>query len=150
MNEIVYEPFTTEKTVQLFISEIEFSRDMVQVVRGAKNVKIITFPSTARKVLDQAFRNTSLRSVILNEGLEILGKQKKYVSGGAFYNTRLRHVTLPSTLQVLEDSTFCNCSDLRKVVIKEGSVLKTIGSNAFSDCISLRHINLPKGLDMIG
>lgn len=98
MNGIVYETLIRGKTVNLFVSGTKLSRKMAQIVRGAKNVKTITFPSTTRTVSDGAFVNASLKSVVLNEGLETLGKQQKYGCEGVFRNTRLRKVKLPSTL----------------------------------------------------
>lgn len=47
---------------------------MSQIHKGAAAVKTTTFPNTARSVLDSAFNNTSLQSVILNEGLKELGE----------------------------------------------------------------------------
>ena len=60
--------------IQLFVSETEFDRSMSRIVRGSRGSKTITFPSTARSVLECAFQGTPLRSVILNEGLRELGE----------------------------------------------------------------------------
>lgn len=58
---------------QLFVSETLFSRDLSQIVYVDRKQKALTTPNTSRKILDDAFRNTHLESVVLNEGLERLG-----------------------------------------------------------------------------
>ena len=40
------------RNARIFVSGTEFSRNMAQIVKGAKNVKTATFQSTARKALD--------------------------------------------------------------------------------------------------
>ena len=55
------------------VSGTEFNRNMSRIVKGAANVKTITFPSTVREAPDDVFWQTEIRSAILNEGLETLG-----------------------------------------------------------------------------
>ena len=59
-------------------------------MRGAKDVKTITFPNTVRGALDGAFADTSLLSAVLNEGLETFGEYRTYYYEGIFHNTKLR------------------------------------------------------------
>ena len=73
LNGVAYKPSAGEDRVRIFVSGTGFDRDMAQVVRGQRGIRTITFPSTARKVLDGAFHSTALRSVVLNEGLESVG-----------------------------------------------------------------------------
>ena len=76
---------------RFFVAETEFSRDMSSIEKGPRNARTIAFPSTVRAVRDGAFgKNGSLRSVVLNEGLETLGgcgdiKEKSH--RGVFYYT---------------------------------------------------------------
>ena len=60
-------------TASLFVSATEFARNMSQIVRGAVDIKTIIFPSTVRETSEDAFSHTSVRSVVLNEGLETIG-----------------------------------------------------------------------------
>ena len=50
---------------------------MTVVEKGLQSTKTLAFPSTVKEVLDKAFDFAPLRSVVLNEGLEVLGDSKK-------------------------------------------------------------------------
>lgn len=145
-----YNKSAGRKHVRLFISGTEFNRDISQVIQGAKDVRTITFPDTVRDVPYSAFLHTTLLSVVLNEGLETLGKCQARVYHEVFSHTQLRHVRLPSTLQVLGNGTFLLCENLQEVVFEEGSRLEIIGECAFASCFSLKSIFLPEGLEAIG
>ena len=75
MNTIMYKTDKRYKRsyAQLFVSETEFDRSTSRLVRGAEGIRTITFPGTVRDVKCNAFMsNRSLRSAVLNEGLEQL------------------------------------------------------------------------------
>ena len=146
---ISYRTSGEEKGIKPFVSGTELDRIMSRIVRGAKDDKTVTFPSTARKVSDGAFADAELRSVVLNKGLETLGESQKCGYKGVFRDTRLRKVKLPSTLRTLGENIFAMCDRLREVVFEEGSSLKEIGTQAFQYCISLRRIDPPEGLEII-
>lgn len=93
----------------------------------------------------------ALRSVALGEGLEKLGEcaeQGCYYSG-AFRSARIEHVTLPSTLRLIGDSTFRSCRKLKRVTFAEKSALEKIGKRAFSDS-GIVEVTLPGTLREIG
>ena len=60
------------KSLSLFVSESEFNRELSRIVKGAEGIRTVIFPSTTKEIFDGAFRDTSVRSVILNEGIEKL------------------------------------------------------------------------------
>ena len=62
------------RQIRPFVSGTELSRNMSLVVREHFGATTATFPNTARRVQNDAFRKTPLRSVVLNEGLETLGE----------------------------------------------------------------------------
>ena len=68
---IWYRPSNKDNSCRLFVSETKFDRSMSQVVRGLKG-KTTILPKTCREVRRKAFRGTSLRSIVLNERLEVL------------------------------------------------------------------------------
>ena len=155
MNMVMYK-ISRWPNFQLFISETWFDRNMSYLVNGAENTRTIIFPNTVRKVRCDAFKgNRSLRSAVLNEGLERLkgymyqgcdedGDQFTEIKG-VFQNSGLQRVILPSTLRVLGDGTFCYCSKLKSVTFAEGSKLEKIGSGCFQNS-GLEEITLPKAL----
>lgn len=59
---------------------------------------------------------------------------------GAF-NSTLEEVTLPPTLDEIEDSAFFKCSSLTEITIPEG--VTNIGTNAFYGCSQLTSITIP-------
>lgn len=72
------------------------------------------------------------------------GKGKSYtvtkIGMGAF-NSTLEEVTLPPTLDEIEDSAFFKCSSLTEITIPEG--VTKIGTNAFYGCSQLTSITIP-------
>lgn len=62
--------------------------------------------------------------------------------------TNLKSVTLPSTLQTIDDFTFHGCSNLTEIAIPES--VNTIGKFAFGYCSSLERLHLPEGITTIG
>lgn len=75
------------------------------------------------------------------------GNGKSYtvtkIGMGAFNNARntLTEVTLPPTLDEIEDSAFFQCSSLTEITIPEG--VTKIGTNAFYGCSQLTSITIP-------
>lgn len=75
------------------------------------------------------------------------GNGKSYtvtkIGMGAFNNVRntLTEVTLPPTLDEIEDSAFFKCSSLTEITIPEG--VTKIGTNAFYGCSQLTSITIP-------
>jgi hypothetical protein len=87
---------------------------------------------------------------------------------GAFVDTAIRSVTLPSTLRII-GSAFTRCRQLTTVTIREGvteigmvafhqtairslalpSTIKTIGSQAFSACTQLTTVTIPSSVRSI-
>ena len=94
---------------RLFVSQTEFDRDLSEIAEAAKDVRTATFPSTVREVLQGAFSGTSVRSAVLNEGLERLGRfgdDSHNSRAGVFSGAKQKRVTFPSTLRFLGDKTF--------------------------------------------
>ena len=87
---------------------------------------------------------TSGRPTQLTIEGSILYSGKKYtvtkIGMGAF-NSTLEEVTLPHTLDEIEDSAFFKCSSLTEITIPEG--VTKIGTNAFYGCSQLTSITIP-------
>ncbi len=66
---------------------------------------------------------------------------------GSFSDTvNLAHVSLPSSLRVIEEFGFSHC-DLESIVIPEG--VTTIKGGAFFDCVELKSVVIPEGVTTI-
>ena len=128
---------------RLFVSETQLSRDASAVKRGSTRGRTLAFPRTVRRVQCVAFRSAeSLRSVVLNEGLEALGDR-------AFYRTGLREVAFPASLRKTGKGTFAGCESLRRVTFAAGSVLERIEGECFSGT-GIDEIVVPSSIAVIG
>ena len=142
---------------------------MTRITKVSEKAKLLTFPRAVKVVVESACQKiTSLRSVVLNEGLEVI---EKY----AFYDTGLRSVVLPGSLREISQGAFSKCARLRHAVLRKGievlgtdeynndnftyegvfqdsaltsvqlpSTLKKIEYRTFENCKNLARINLPE------
>lgn len=142
---------------------------MSQIVTVLLDSKTFVFPGTIKDVMETVFTyGASLKSLVLNEGLETLGGRCSI-----FVNsTHLKRVVLPASLRVLGDSAFQDTKRLRHVTFREGSrlekigkycfagsgieefrappSLREIGAGAFELCENLKLVSLNEGLETIG
>ena len=119
---------------------------------GCTSLTSITIHSGVTSIGDQAFYGCSnLESVRFAEG-----SQLSSIGSGAFYNCiSLKSIEIPAEVTELPDGSwnpgvFSGCSNLESVSFAEGSQLTSIGTQAFSECISLKSIEIPEGVTSIG
>ncbi|KAK8893013.1 hypothetical protein M9Y10_030270 [Tritrichomonas musculus] len=66
-----------------------------------------------------------------------------------FAYSRLKEITIPSSVAVISESAFYSCTSLRKVIFSKESNLQEIKNFAFFECKKLLSINLPDKLEII-
>lgn len=88
-----------------------------------------------------ALRKRNLNGYEVKEGVEIIGDR-------AFYDAKLRTVTLPNSVRAIGQSAFSGCKNLTDVALPEG--LEVIKDTAFRDCKSLAELTLPSTLLEVG
>lgn len=88
-----------------------------------------------------ALRKRELNEYVVKEGVAIIGDR-------AFYDAKLRTVTLPNSLRAIGQSAFAGCKNLTDVALPEG--LEVIKDTAFRDCESLAELALPSTLLEVG
>ena len=121
-------------------SRSEFNRAMTRIVKGSEDAATFTLPRTTRAVSGSAFAETlSLRSVILNEGLEVL-------ESCAFQCSRLEGLRVLATVRETQASAFNSCANLRRVEFGEGSALLKIGAWCFRNS-GIEDVTLPATLE---
>ena len=80
-----------------------------------------------------------LKKIQLAEGLT-------RISADAFSSTGLSHVILPSTLDVVEENAFADCTSLRTIVlhntIADTDAIFSVEDSAFRDCEGLKTVFL--------
>ena len=106
----------------------------------------ITIPSTVNgytvtTVGWGAFKNyTDITAVVLPNTIEI-------IQPGAFYESGIESIEIPSSVTQINGSAFFYCKSLESVILHEG--LTTIGNSAFNGCKSLTSITIPQSVQSI-
>ena len=113
-------------------------------------LELVCLPSTLTGIPGWCFRGCSnLEYIQLQDGLKELGR-------GAFMNSGLTRITIPSSVEDLgggnwsssSGEAFENCRHLQSVDLPEGS-LRCIPYKTFKGCSSLASITLPESVDRI-
>lgn len=86
-------------------------------------------------------RKRDLNEYEVKDGVAIIGDR-------AFYDAKLRSVTLPNSLRAIGQSAFAGCKNLTDIALPEG--LEVIKDTAFRDCESLSALTLPSTLLEVG
>ncbi len=72
----------------------------------------------------------------------------KKIHSNAFEASGIEEISIPSTVDEIEECAFKDCTALHSVELYEG--FKTIPDNMFENCTSLEYIKLPSSLEFIG
>ncbi|MFA5007245.1 MAG: leucine-rich repeat protein [Candidatus Izemoplasmatales bacterium] len=81
---------------------------------------------------------------------ELGGMPTVSIESYAFANASIQSVTIPSSVTSIKSFAFSTASDLSQITFEPGSLLSSIGNNAFENCFALTGINLPDDLLTIG
>ncbi len=84
---------------------------------------------------------TALKQIDLNDVIAI-GEDAFY------FCTALEQITLPPTLETLEQATFAYCSSLSEIAIPE--TVTEIGAYCFASCDALKSLSIPSAVEKIG
>ena len=172
--------FASNTNIRSF-RELQFFSKITEIPVGAfegcSNLFSIEIPENVEVVNSSAFKNcTSLVFVkfLGNKVNRICGggqsirhyatsKDPNHVEDeftisagdGAFGNcTSLKAIHIPSSVQIIEESSFAKCTNLQSVTFGENSQLSNIkgtsASGAFAGCVSLSSITIPANVDTIG
>ena len=110
---------------------------------GCTALETVIIGNSVKEIGSNAFQNcTSLSNLTLGNSVEKIGES---VFQGC---ENLPDVTLPSSLTEMGNRVFSGCKKLETVVMK-GENLVTIPSNAFSNCTSLKDVNIGAGITTI-
>ena len=140
-----------------------YNGDLTKLLFVNQNVTgEFVLPETVVSIGDYAFAYSNLSKVVLHGGVETLGvgafenaklaaidfqnANLKEIPSRAFYNANVINVVLPETVVLLGDYAFAKSA----IASFEGNGLKTIGNNAFEDCLALTTIALADGVKVMG
>ena len=89
------------------------------------------------------FKNTThIKRVVLPEGTDHIGAK-------AFYNSSIRSITIPSTVDVIYDHAFAYSKALESVEFKANTIFTKTGKYAFTNCTNLKTVTLPNTMTEI-
>ena len=71
-----------------------------------------------------------------------------HISDNAFTGSKIKTVVLPSTVKVIGNNAFADCTELQSIDF--GKDLQSIGSRAFYNCKSLKKIRINNNLQFLG
>ena len=96
----------------------------------------ITLPNSLRELGDNVFQYSTLKGIIINEGIETIPRS-------AFTHSYLEYVSFPDSLINIEKHAF---SDTQISELNFGNNLKIIGESAFDTCPNLQYLQCPESL----
>ena len=79
---------------------------------------------------------------------EVDGAKVTIIERHLFRKAEFESVTIPDTVNEIQDYAFAECKKLKKIAIPEG--VKNIGDDAFWNCKKLEKITLPTTLEKVG
>ena len=107
------------------------------------NLRRVILPEGTRRIGENAFANTDVEHVNLPESLEEIGTR-------AFCSANLKgRLVIPPKITQIPISAFRSNKELEEIIFHSGGV-REIKSGAFSDLYSLRRLELPEGLRILG
>ena len=131
-----------------WIKDITFSDKLTSIPAecfGNNMFEELIIPDNIISIESEAFASCKkLKKVILPKNLKQIGISSSVDGeGGTFeYCTSLEEIVIPASLEGLTMSTFCNCTNLKKVTF-EASEIEYIDDNCFDNCKSLTEIFIP-------
>ena len=102
---MIHERHASAQLPSVCVSGVEFSRDARDILGGSDGVRTMAFSTTVRTVRQGSFSGAeSLSSVILNEGLEVLGTDERKPGGETLWHLpRKRARTREASVNSEED-----------------------------------------------
>lgn len=140
---------------------------------GCKNLSVIEkFPDKVQSIGTYAFSQTPIaknteNNAYYEEGFIRIGdwvvgyigsndkisipNGVKGISAHAFYSRNtITEITIPESVEIIDQAAFYGCMGLKKVVFNGTSQLKGISSYAFTKCEALETIEIPASVKQVG
>ena len=123
------------------VDGVLYNNDKTRIIKVPEaKIEINEYSEELTEIYNNAFRNSSVKEVILPESV-------KHFEEGAFAFSKIEKIIIPETIKEIPEMCFYGSQNLKDVVLPE--TIKSIGANAFSNCAFLENIYLPYGLENI-
>ena len=113
--------------------EDEFSYEIDDSYEGAEGAVIKSYNGEATTV--------SVPDTIDGYPVTVIGY-------GAFMDTKVKKVTLPDTVKVIDSNAFSGCTGLKSITLPDG--LQMLEGSVFADCKALKSIVIPASVTELG
>ena len=100
-------------------------------------------PSSLKEIGTGAFQLSNISQVELNDGLLQIGEASFYLLED------LTAVTIPASVEIIENHAFFMCTGLSTLIFENGSHLKTLGREVFSST-SIATVEIPASVTEMG
>lgn len=122
------------------INGVLYSKDLSTLICCTDLVKkTIDILDTVKYINDNAFCGSQAQQIIIPSSVCSIGKQ-------SFKGIKVPEIYIPGSVEIIEEGSFESCS-ASKVVLSEG--IKEIRCKAFSNCMRLEEITIPKSVERI-
>lgn len=105
------------------------------------HIKTVVIREGIRRIGSDAFAESGLVSVSLPSTLEV-------IEDGAFALTPLKTAVIPEGVTSIGDALFFECTELTEVTLPKS--IEALPSDCFFECMSLKRIEIPEGVRKIG
>lgn len=104
--------------------------------------KQVILPSSLEAIPRFCFSNSNIEEIFINDG-------PKRIEEFAFQRTNIKSIVIPDTVSFIDKYAFVDNYDLEEVILPNNSAFNTISQESFSNCQSLKKINLPDSITEI-
>ncbi|MDE6480403.1 MAG: leucine-rich repeat protein [Muribaculaceae bacterium] len=135
---------------------VVFPAGMKRIPNSFNNTKVtgVYIPDGAEEIADCAFGGVGYGSQFDVYGSEVRGdiylpNSIKKIGKGAFAGSKINHINIPTSLEVIPRDMLNGCIYLTdSIVIPEN--VRRINQGAFLNCKNLKYIRIPSGVEVIG
>ncbi len=132
-------------------------------VSNLENLTEVIIPSNVKVIAPRVFANSQIRSVILNEGLEVISDEAfyrcenlgeivipdsvKYIGKKSFYKCSVKRVVIGKNVSLIDENAFCDCKELKNLIFRGTNKNEElyINQKAFNN-VYLKHLEFPDNL----
>jgi hypothetical protein len=105
----------------------------------------VTIPNSVTIICNSAFIHCEKLNTVVFED----GKQPLKICENTFYETGIVNIKIPSRVTEMGTGVFFRCANLESVIFESNKHLTNIPSYTFTDCLSLKSIEIPLDITYI-